>query len=87
MRKQTFFCFLLVLNTGFGQIEEVRRITQTLCSPEFHGRGYVNRGDSIAAEFIAAEFKKLGLKPLKHHYFQSFPLDVNTFPGAMSFQQ
>ncbi|MFN5149433.1 MAG: M28 family metallopeptidase [Flavobacteriia bacterium] len=87
MRKQTFFCFLLVLNTGFGQIEEVRRITQTLCSPQFHGRGYVNRGDSIAAEFIASEFQKIGLKPLKGSYFQSFPLDVNTFPGAMSIRQ
>lgn len=87
MRKWLFLLLLVVQRLAFGQIEEVRRITQTLCSPEFQGRGYVNKGDSIAAEFIAAEFKKLGLKPLKHHYFQSFPLDVNTFPGALSIQQ
>lgn len=83
------FIFLLLLFSGnftFGQIEEVRRITQTLCSPEFHGRGYVNKGDSIAAEFIALEFQKIGLKPLKKSYFQSFPLDVNTFPGKMSIE-
>lgn len=84
MRK---FVLLFLLFSGsftFGQIEEVRRITNTLCSPEFHGRGYVNKGDSIAAEFIALEFQKIGLKPLKKSYFQSFPLDVNTFPSAMS---
>lgn len=86
MHKIAFFWLILGLNSAFGQIEEVRRITQTLCSPQFHGRGYVNRGDSIAAEFIASEFRKIGLKPLKGFYFQSFPLDVNTFPGAMSVQ-
>ena len=76
------FCFQLT----YGQIEEVRRITQTLCSPAFHGRGYVNKGDSIAAEFIVSEFKKIGLKPLKKSYFQSFSLDVNTFPDQMSIE-
>ena len=78
-----FLGCLLSLN-GFGQIEEVRRITKTLCSPAFHGRGYVNKGDSIAADFIASEFKKIGLKPLKKKkYLQPFTLDVNTFPGKM----
>lgn len=84
MRKVFFLALLFICSTTFGQIEEVRRITNTLCSPEFHGRGYVNKGDSIAAEFIALEFQKIGLKPLKKSYFQSFPLDVNTFPSAMS---
>jgi hypothetical protein len=73
-------------NQTFAQIVEVQRITKTLCSPEFHGRGYVNKGDSLAAEFIVAEFKKIGLKPLKKSYFQSFKLDVNTFPNKMSIQ-
>lgn len=81
-----FILFFLLFNTvlAYGQIEEVRRVTQTLCSPAFHGRGYVKKGDSIAAEFIAAEFKKIGLKPLKKSYFQSFPLAVNTFPSSMT---
>lgn len=80
-----FFLFLLFTSTlVVGQIEEVRRVTQTLCSPEFHGRGYVKKGDSIAAEFIVSEFKKIGLKPLKKSYFQSFPLAVNTFPSSMT---
>lgn len=80
-----FFLFLLFTSSlAVGQIEEVRRVTQTLCSPDFHGRGYVKKGDSIAAEFIASEFKKIGLKPLKKSYFQSFPLAVNTFPSSMT---
>lgn len=83
MHKYFLLLLLFFGSFAFGQIEEVRRITQTLCSPEFHGRGYVNKGDSIAAEFIALEFQKIGLKPLKKSYFQSFPLDVNTFPGNM----
>jgi len=75
---------LLINSVAIGQKSEVERITKTLCSTEFHGRGYVNKGDSLAAEFIAAEFKKIGLKPLKKSYFQSFNLDVNTFPNEMT---
>jgi hypothetical protein len=89
MKKGLFvllFTSVVFSNLTFAQIEEVERITKTLCSPEFHGRGYVNKGDSLAAEFIAAEFKKIGLKPLKKSYFQSFKLDVNTFPNEMAIQ-
>ncbi len=90
LMKQGLFVLLFISvvysNQTFAQIEEVQRITKTLCSPEFHGRGYVNKGDSLAAEFIVAEFKKIGLKPLKKSYFQSFKLDVNTFPNKMSIQ-
>lgn len=90
LMKQGLFVLLFISvvysNQTFAQIEEVQRITKTLCSPEFHGRGYVNKGDSLAAEFIVAEFKKIGLKPLKKSNFQSFKLDVNTFPNKMSIQ-
>ncbi|MEY3236016.1 MAG: hypothetical protein RI883_117 [Bacteroidota bacterium] len=86
MFKNTLLIFLLLSQFSFGQIEEIRRITQTLCSPAFHGRGYVNKGDSIAAEFIVSEFKKIGLKPIKKSHFQSFSLDVNSFPDKMSIE-
>ncbi len=83
MHKLLLILLLFVPLTFFAQLEEARRITQRLCSPEFHGRGYVNQGDSIAAEFIAAEFQNLGLDPIKGNYFQSFTHNVNTFPGKM----
>ena len=84
MRKLVFTLLTSCAFTATAQIEEVRRITQRLCAPEMHGRGYVNMGDSIAAAFIANEFKALGIEPLKGGYFQEFEHTVNTFPGAMS---
>ena len=78
--------FVLLPFVSFTQ-QEARRITEILCSPEFHGRGYVNRGDSIAAAFLSEEFQKLGLKPLGNSYLQSFELSVNTFPGKMLLSQ
>lgn len=82
MRKIALL-FVLISFYGFGQLEEVRRITETLCSPEFHGRGYVNGGDSIAAVFIGSEFEKRGLEKVGGSYFQEYKFKVNTFPGQM----
>ncbi len=84
--------FIGLLFIGFfsnAQIEEVRRITQTLCSPEFHGRGYVNKGDSITADFLVEEFSKIGVGAYKKTpMLQSFPINgVNSFPGNMSVKQ
>lgn len=76
--------FVLVSSIGYGQLDEVRRITETLCSPDFHGRGYVNGGDSIAAEFIKDEFEKRGLEKIGNSYFQEYKFKVNSFPGEMS---
>ena len=78
-----FFCFSI--SFFHAQTPNDRVFAQQLCSPAFHGRGYVNKGDSIAAEYIAQSFKKVGLKPIKKSYFQSFRHDVNTFPGNCLF--
>jgi hypothetical protein len=53
-----------------------------MCAPDFHGRGYVNKGDSIAGEYIAGKMIELGIESLPFGYFQSFNLDVNTFPDS-----
>ena len=83
------FCVWIVFSfrtaSSFAQVEEVKRVVQQLCSPEFHGRGYVNGGDSIAAEYIASEFQKAGLHNLTPNYFQYFSFPVNTFPGKADF--
>jgi aminopeptidase YwaD len=77
--------FLGVIGAVTAQLEEARRITKTLCSSGLYGRGYVNKGDSIAAQFLGQEFTSLGLKNLKNQtsHFQSFSHNVVTFPGAM----
>jgi len=79
-----FWILILFVSLKFNaQLDYAKKITQTLCSPEFHGRGYVAKGDSIASEYIASEFKALGLAPVKGNYFQTFTHNVNTFPGKM----
>ncbi|MGJ8661727.1 MAG: M28 family metallopeptidase [Bacteroidota bacterium] len=88
MRKSIFFILLLFPAILFGQLDQVRVWTKTLCSPEMHGRGYVSSGDSLAAEYLAAEYKKIGLTPIpgNENMFQSFQFPVNTFPKQMKVQ-
>ena len=63
--------FLLTFSV-FGQDQLTKTYIETLCSPSFHGRGYVNGGDSIAADFIAKSFQEIGLSPFDGDYFQEF---------------
>ncbi|AEA43142.1 M28 family metallopeptidase [Fluviicola taffensis] len=74
--------FLPVL--GFAQVEQGRLTAEKLCSPSFHGRGYVNGGDSIASSFIADEFEKMGCQFFKNTPFQPFQFKVNTFSNNMA---
>ena len=82
-----FFIIVISLsgiNTHAQDISYNRKIVDTLASSNFWGRGYTKDGMQKAAEFIAAEFKNVGLKPLgKNNYFQKFSYSVNTFPGEM----
>lgn len=55
----------------------VRKITGTLASKSFMGRGYIQNGMKHAGNFIADEMKTIGLAVEK----QSFNYPVNTFPG------
>jgi hypothetical protein len=72
---------LLIGITSFSQKELAKSLIDTLASDEFYGRGYVNNGDKIAAEFIAKKFKEYGALPIKgDSYFQEYAYPVNTFP-------
>ena len=83
MRKLLVFFFLSAYFL-FGQHPDDKRILEQLCSRDFSGRGYVNEGDNKAADFIALEFGKIGLKKVKRTYFQEFRFLVNTFPSELS---
>ncbi|MCB0765777.1 MAG: M28 family peptidase [Flavobacteriales bacterium] len=79
--------FLLPFNV-FGQEDdavrsEARRYVKTLTSTAMHGRGYVDNGDGLAADWIAQQFARLGLKPLKTDFFQPFQFNVNSFPDSL----
>jgi hypothetical protein len=81
------FLLSIIVSTSFSsfaQIDEVRRITKSLCSLEFYGRGYYKKGDSLAADYLVDEFKKLGIEGYNGTVLQPFEIQsVNTFPGRM----
>ena len=74
---------LLVSGTAFGQkqldvisMEETKRIEATLSSDEMQGRRTFTPGIEKAANFIAAEFEKIGLKKWNNgnSFLQSFAM-------------
>ena len=63
-------CFL-----SFGQESfDYRSLPKKMCSPELHGRGYVNQGDLIAAKFISSQMKELGIESLPSGIFKPLPI-------------
>ncbi len=60
-----------------------RATIKTLTSPVFHGRGYVANGDGMAADWIAQQYTRFGLKPVKSDYFQPFQFNINSFPDSI----
>lgn len=78
MKKQFLFFFIATLSFSgfcFAQkpdviiVDEVTRIETKLASDEFAGRATGTTGIQKAADFIAAEFQKAGLKPLSGNSF------------------
>lgn len=64
---------------------QAKQYVETLASPEFHGRGYVQGGDSIAADWIAKQFDRIGLDQLNGTRFERFHFPVNIFPDSIGF--
>ncbi len=60
-----------------------RKYVKNLTAPALQGRGYVQNGDGLAADWIAQQYVNLGLKPLKNDHFQRFQFAVNSFPDSM----
>lgn len=59
-----------------------RRQLDTLSSEAFHGRGYRQNGQQLAADYLLREFARLGLTPISDNYLQPFSLEVNTFDSV-----
>jgi aminopeptidase YwaD len=81
--------FVIVLLSAFfattipAQITQIKEHAKVLCSEAFHGRGYVNSGDSIASAYVKSSFQKNGISSINENYLQPFYFNVNTFPGKM----
>ena len=73
-----------LLTAAYAQDKEyATSVVDTLTSPSMHGRGYVNNGNRIAADFIRKEFKKAKLKHFGKDYFQPFSYPMNTFKDTI----
>ncbi len=87
--KRFLVIFAITFFSGLvhGQdIDYARSIIENLTAPEMHGRGYVNKGDKLAAQYLKTEFSGLGLQKFGDDYHQSFTHSVNTYPGKMEIQ-
>jgi hypothetical protein len=62
-----------------------KSVVDTLTSPFFAGRGYVQDGDWKAALYIMNAFQQANLRKLLNQddFQQKFSMTVNTFPGKM----
>ncbi|MDA9262344.1 M28 family peptidase [bacterium] len=84
MKKLLLLIALICLSLlSYSQKELAKKLIDTLASDEFYGRGYVNNGNKIAADYIAKKFKEYGGQTITDSYFQEYSYPVNTFPGKV----
>lgn len=76
-----FFLFPLLVNAQ--DKEYVKKIIDTLSSPYFEGRGFVNNGDRKTADFISSEFSRIGLNKFTLDYKQELKITINTLPSEL----
>lgn len=86
MLKLRSFTLIFILLVGFKSRAQDRVQAQAsinaLCTPEMAGRGYVNDGVNVAGDYLAEQFKTIGLLPIDDDYKHEFTLDVNTIPDV-----
>ena len=63
MRKAIVLAFLLTA-TVHADVAQLRRYVTTLASERFAGRQTGTEGERLAREFLIAELKRIGAKPL-----------------------
>jgi hypothetical protein len=68
------------------EVDYAQEVVAKLCDPSMKGRGYTKNGDKLAADYIANEFKTLGVQPFGTTYMQKFNVAANTFPERMDLQ-
>lgn len=77
------FTFLMGFQSLAQDLSYAKSCIKTLCSEEYYGRGYVNNGDRIAAQFIRKEYAKFKLTPLGENYYQPLGFPVIYYPDRV----
>lgn len=75
--------FLCVLSASAQDTNYMRQVLRQLTSEQFKGRGYSFRGDSVAAEYIRKELRRLQVKPLADNYFQYYSFSTFAMEGPL----
>ncbi len=86
MKKLFVFAIALLIGGASLPAQDtnyVRQVLNQLASERMHGRGYSFRGDSIAAQYIRSELRRLGVKPLVENYFQPYTFSVHSMEGPV----
>ncbi len=74
-----FAIIIFAFNSVFSQnLDYTKEVLEKICSPEFFGRGYVNKGDSLAADYLASQMTRWDLKSFNGDYFQYHQLPANS---------
>ena len=86
MKKIAYlFMFILLCTEGYTQkLSYAKKIVKTISSEAFFGRGYINKGDSLTASFLASEMEKTGLKNWNNSYYQTYKNNFNAIIGKTS---
>lgn len=87
MKKELAFFWILFFFVSLANSQDmgrVKSIVDTLTSPRYHGRGYIEEGDKKAADFIAKQFSDIGLLAFNNAFLQPFNISINTFPDRLS---
>lgn len=84
--KKIFFLLPLLLSVFALSAQDsvfVRNTIRDLTSPQFHGRSAAFRGDSLAADYLAAKLKAVGAQPLTEGYLQHYTFNTCILDGKV----
>ena len=87
MKRIVLAILLAVVPVALLQAQDsayARQIIKKLSSQKMYGRGASYHGDSIAADFLAAEMKRIGVLPLQVDYKQYYTYDCYSLEGPIS---
>ncbi len=84
--KKSLLTLVMVLSLLVAFSQDSNQVRQYICdlaSPAFHGRGYAYNGDSIAAEYLRAQLRQIGVEPFVKDYYHQYGFNVYAMEGTV----
>ena len=88
MKKTIFLFFVLALSFQLQaqNIDYAREVLSKLTAKNFHGRGYLKKGDEKAAHYLARQFGKNNVQKLSWSHPLEFQPILNHGNGDIGFE-